>query len=171
MKKQTARLLSHLLSFSSKAMGLLLGAWRSSVSGQGLEVKEVRPFSPGDNPLAAVWSRFAQTGTLFTKVFQEERERGVFLAFDRSGSLFQGRGKKAVFAEELFSLLAWAGIESRDSVGAIVNRQESIKVMRPKTGETQLMLLLEEASREESVPITSSLASALIRPCREAIFK
>ena len=159
MKKTISRTLSQLLSSSpSLSMNLLLGAWRSAVSGQGLEVKEVRPFSPGDNPLAAVWSRFAQTGVLYSKVFQEERERIVHIAFDMSGSLLQGRGRRASFGQELCALIMWAALVSRDRVGAIINRRESVRMIRPKSGMKQLELLIQEVEQRENLPIPSVLA-------------
>jgi uncharacterized protein (DUF58 family) len=159
MKKSVSRTVSRLLSSSSLSMNLLQGAWKSAVSGQGLEVKDIRPFSQGDNPLSAVWSRFAQTGILYTKVFREERERTVYIAFDASGSLFQGRGVRAVFGKELAALLVWAASTSRDSIGLIINRKESVHVVRPKSSFAQLELLLQEIEFQETLPITSSLAS------------
>lgn len=159
MNRALSRTLNRLLSSSYKTLELLFGAWKSSVLGQGLEVEEIRPFSPGDNPLAAVWSRFAQTGTLYSKLFHEERERTVYIAFDRSGSLFQGAGRSVPFGEELFSLIALSAIVSRDSVGAIFNRQNHIQVVRPKSSQLQLELLLQEIAIKDPFPITSSLAS------------
>jgi len=163
MKKSTSRTLSRLLSSSSLSMNLLLGAWKSAISGQGLEVEEIRPFSPGDNPLSAVWSRFAQTGILYSKVFREERERTVYIAFDMSGSLFQGRGARVSFGQELCALIVWAAITSRDSVGAIINRKQSVDVVRPKSGFGQLELLLQEIEHRETLPISSSLASFFMK--------
>lgn len=163
MKRSISHTLSRLLSSSSLSMNMLLGAWKSAVGGQGLEVKEIRPYAPGDNPLSAVWSRFAQTGTLYSKVFQEERERTVYIAFDLSGSLFQGSGKRVSFGQELCALIVWAAIVSRDKVGAIMNRQKSIHVVSPKAGFSQLELLLQEIEHEETLPISSSLSSFFMK--------
>lgn len=163
MNRRISHTLSRLLSSSSFSMNMLAGAWKSSVGGQGLEVREIRPYSPGDNPLSAVWSRFAQTGTLYSKVFQEERERTVYVAFDLSGSLFQGSGKRVAFGQEVCALLIWAAIASRDKVGAILNRKESIHVVRPKSGLSQLELLLQEIEHKETLPISSSLPSFFMK--------
>lgn len=143
---------------SKESIGQFLGAWKSSVRGQGLEVKEIRPFSPGDNPLAAVWSRFAQTGTLYSKLFQEERNRTIYIALDRSGSMFQGKKKMATFGEELFSLIAFAGTESHDQVGAILDGKEKARVIKPNSHRFQAERLIEAVLQPVQLPSSTSLA-------------
>ena len=159
MKKSISRTLHRLFSSYSPSLELLLGSWKSSVKGQGLEVEEVRPFSPGDNPLSAVWSRFAQTGTLYSKVFREEREKTVYLALDTSGSVYQGSGKRAQFGKEVALLILWAALTSRDKVGAILPRKERVQVVRPHSGMGQLELLIQEIEQKEPLPIPTSLSS------------
>lgn len=158
IEKNLSQTLQKLFASSKESMGNLLGAWKSAISGQGLEVKEIRPFSPGDNPLSAVWSRFAQTGTLYSKIFQEERDRTIYIALDHSGSMFQGKGKQAHFSEELFSYLAWAACASNDKVGGIFNHNNGIKVAKPKSGRFQAEVLIQEALQTPALPSTASLA-------------
>lgn len=154
-----------LASASSRALDQLLGSWKSSVFGQGLEMAEIRPFSPGDNPVAAVWNRFAQTGVLYSKVFQEERGRIVYLALDRTGSMFQGSGTCARFAQELYSLLVWVTTTAREKVGALIATSECIKVLPPQTGHSHEELMLESAHIMPGKPQGASLARFL---CQEA---
>ncbi len=61
---------------------LLLGSHRSAHHGRGLEVEEVRPYAPGDDPHSIDWRVTARRGRVHTKLFREERERPVWLLVD-----------------------------------------------------------------------------------------
>lgn len=171
IEKNLSKTLQRLMASSKESMGTLLGAWKSAIIGQGLEVKEIRPFTAGDNPLGAVWSRFAQTGMLYSKLFQEERDRTIYLALDRSGSMFQEKGKAAAFSEELFSYLAWAASASNDKVGAIFGRKNSIQVLKPRSGRFQAELLIQEALQPIELPSSSSLARFFQQEGRKGLKK
>lgn len=106
------------------AVGSLFpGAWRSRFRGRGIEFDEVRPYQWGDDFRVVDWKVTARTGVMHTKLFQEERERTLWLVVDAGPSMqFGTRGCfKWVRAAETAALFAWLAREQGDRVGAVVH--------------------------------------------------
>ncbi|MAT50047.1 MAG: DUF58 domain-containing protein [Porticoccaceae bacterium] len=97
------------------------GHYRSAFRGRGMEFDEVRAYQPGDDIRTIDWRVTARTNSTHTKVFREERERPVLIAADLRGPMFFGsRRLKSMVAAEIATLLAWAGVNANDRVGALV---------------------------------------------------
>ena len=58
------------------------GASRSSFRGRGMEFAEVRPYNAGDDIRNIDWRVTARTQQTYTKLFQEEKERPVYIVVD-----------------------------------------------------------------------------------------
>ena len=102
---------------------LFPGAWRSRFRGRGIEFDEVRPYQWGDDFRVVDWKVTARTGKMHTKLFQEERERTLWLVVDAGPSMQFGTRNcfKWVRAAEVAALFAWLAHEQGDRVGAIVH--------------------------------------------------
>ena len=61
------------------AQSLQAGNKLSHARGRGMEFSEVRGYQPGDDIRLINWQMTARTGKPYTKVYQEERERPVYL--------------------------------------------------------------------------------------------
>ncbi len=116
---------------------MLLGETRSRFRGRGMEFEEVRRYQPGDDIRTIDWRVSARTGSTYTKLFCEERERPVHIIVDQRNSLFFGSNKhfKSVLAAELATAIAWAALAGSDRIGGqiIGDLQESdIRARRNK---------------------------------------
>ena len=104
------------------ASATLSGVHSSAQRGRGLEFQEVRPYVPGDDPRNIDWRVTARRGRPHTKLFQEERERPVWLLVDLQPGLFFGsrRQLKSAAAVRTAALLAWTASLGGDRVGGVV---------------------------------------------------
>lgn len=123
-----------------------LGAYDAIFRGHGIEFAEVRPYEPGDPFNAIDWKVTARTGRPFIKRFVEERELGVLLAVDVSGSSGFGtrRRTKRDLATEIAALLGLAAIRNNDRVGLMVFSDRVEHYQRPRRGRQQLRRLLHD---------------------------
>jgi uncharacterized protein (DUF58 family) len=98
------------------------GSHLSKFRGRGMEFSEVRVYQPGDDVRSIDWRVTARRQTAHTKLFNEERERPLFIICDQSTSQFFGsrHSFKSVRAAEAASLFAWSALDHNDRVGGIV---------------------------------------------------
>jgi uncharacterized protein (DUF58 family) len=149
------------------ARALLLGSYRSSHRGRGLEFEEVRPYVAGDDPRSIDWRVTARRGRVHTKLFREERERPVWLLVDLNPSMFFGSRTqlKSMAAVRAAALLAWVAALGADRVGAVIGGAPSIRVLAPRSREAGVLpilnALVELQPREPCAAPTRSLHRAL----------
>lgn len=110
------------MSFSGPARARLAGDHLSRFRGRGMDYQESRGYQPGDDIRSMDWRVTARTGNAHVKVYQEERERPIFLFVDLNPGMFFGtRGMlKSVLAARLAALIAWAALDHGDRVGAML---------------------------------------------------
>lgn len=102
-----------------KALGLLSGLYKSAFKGRGLEYEDLRQYMPGDDPKIFAWSKFAQTGQLYSKTFREERDLTVYIVVDPTPSMAWQRPQKQQLTMETVALLAFSAVKSRDKLGVV----------------------------------------------------
>ena len=61
---------------------------RSKDMGAGIEFRDFRPYSPGDDFRAIDWNIYRRLGRVFLRLFEELEDLPVYLAPDVSQSLF-----------------------------------------------------------------------------------
>jgi len=98
------------------------GNYLSTIRGRGIDFDEVRMYQPGDDIRNMDWRVTARTGKPHTKLYKEERERPIYILTDFGPSMFFGTrvAFKSVIAARCAALLAWAGINNGDRVGAFL---------------------------------------------------
>src|SRR5947207_11478831 len=81
----------------------MVGAYLSHFKGRGMDFEELREYNPGDDVRDIDWNVTYRMGRPFVKKFREERELGIILALDISGSSAFGsaRRSKREFATEV----------------------------------------------------------------------
>ncbi|OUS07906.1 hypothetical protein A9Q90_04965 [Gammaproteobacteria bacterium 54_18_T64] len=128
----------------------LAGTRSSRFRGRGMDFDEVRPYQPGDDIRSIDWRVTARTTSPHTKVFREERERPLMVICDLRQTMFFGsRRLKSVVACEIASLLAWAGLNAGERIGALVfgpEQQRDIRARRSQHSVLQLIRALHETS-------------------------
>src|SRR5689334_4377231 len=97
---------------------LLLGTYRSTFRGSGLDFEEVREYEPGDDIRTIDWNVTARMGTPFIKKYREERALNIHLLVDASASSWFGtvRQSKRELAADVGALLAVAAMRNLDRV-------------------------------------------------------
>lgn len=121
------------------------GNFRSSFRGRGMDFVETRVYQPGDDIRAINWAVTARTGKPHTKIYQQERDRPVYLIVDFSSSMFFGTRKafKSVIASQIATLIAWAALKNGDRIGALLLKH-NFEVLPPHHGKQNMIELLKQ---------------------------
>jgi uncharacterized protein (DUF58 family) len=134
-----------LLPMHRPAASALAGAYRSRFRGRGVDFVESRNYQPGDDIRNMDWRVTARTGRAHTKVFQEERERPVFVVLDASPTLFFGtrRRLKSVSAGYLAAAIAWTAVKRGDRIGCFLFAPGEHRELRPAGGRRGAMRVIQ----------------------------
>jgi Mg-chelatase subunit ChlD len=124
----------------------MMGEYRSSFKGQGMEFDEVREYAPGDDVRHIDWNVTARTQITHVKKFREERELTVFLAVDMSASGdFGSRERfKREMAAEIAAALAYIAVQNNDKVGVILFSEKIEKYIVPQKGRNHVLRVIRE---------------------------
>lgn len=100
----------------------IVGQYSSAFKGRGLEFKEYRGYSQGDDAALIDWKASKKAGNLLVKDYVEERNAQVVFAFDVSRSMVFGSQEKLKheYAIEFIASLSHAILEVGDSVGLVM---------------------------------------------------
>ncbi|MFT6927540.1 MAG: hypothetical protein ACJAZP_003177 [Psychromonas sp.] len=145
--KQQAKI--QLRPVSSAAYKQRSGNYLAKIKGRGMEFAEVRHYQAGDDVRSIDWSVTARTGKAHTKLFQEEKERPVFILLDLSDSMIFGSQFvfKSVQACHLAALLGWQAKQRNDRLGGIVFNQQKVAELKPTGRNTGLMAFLHQSAQ------------------------
>lgn len=104
-----------------RQVGRRHGQYLSRMKGRGMEFSEVRAYQQGDDIRAIDWRVTARTGKTHTRLYEEERERPVFLFLDLSASMRFGSSLylKSTQASYLAAALAWSAFTGGDRIGIV----------------------------------------------------
>ena len=127
----------------------LSGNYLAKIKGRGMEFSEVRHYQAGDDVRSIDWSVTARTGKAHTKLFQEEKERPVFILLDLSDSMIFGSQFvfKSVQACHLAALLSWQAKQRNDRLGGIVFNQQNLAELKPAGRSKGLMAFLHQSEQ------------------------
>jgi uncharacterized protein (DUF58 family) len=148
----------HLLELISKknATSMLDGHYLTEIPGKGTEFKEARKYVTGESIRLIDWNMTARLGEPYVKIFQEERERNIYIAIDISPSMYTGwqERTKIEHAIELAATLAYSTIKSGDRLGYVFFQDKVLAESPARTGKRQLYQMMERLVfyRDHSVP-------------------
>jgi uncharacterized protein (DUF58 family) len=122
------------------------GAHVSRHAGRGLAFAELRAYQPGDEPRHIDWRHTARRGRPFTKLFEAERERPLWLLVDqRQAMRFGTRGAfKSVQAARAAAVLAWTAAAAGDRVGGALLAADEPPPVPPRAREAGVLPLLAQ---------------------------
>lgn len=156
-----------------KTASFISGLHDSKFSGRGMDYQESRNYQAGDDIRNMDWRVTARTGTAHTKLYQEERERPVYLLVDTNQSMYFGTRCqfKSVLAAKIAALFAWATTKQGDRIGIMCFGVKGIHSKKPRAGQkatlTTLAHLIDnspqspESTSENSSHIASNLDDCL----------
>lgn len=131
---------------NKKTKAHLVGGHLSAFKGRGMEFSEVRQYQAGDDIRTIDWRVTARTGKVHTKIFQEERERPVFLVVDLQDSMFFGSRKRfkstqaCIHAARAF----WAAHNSGNRVGALLSTANQHLEIKPSNRRKDGLRLMQK---------------------------
>ncbi len=126
---------------ATQAAGLRASRFR----GRGMEFAEVRAYQPGDDVRSIDWRVTARTGRPHSKLFEEERERPIWLLVDLGESMRFGTRSafKSVVAARAAALLAWHAHAEGERVGGSIVAPGSRAELPPGRTRRQLLRFLD----------------------------
>lgn len=125
---------------------LFTGEYHSAFKGRGMSFKEVRDYTPGDDPRFIDWNVSARMGHTFSKIFEEERELSVYLLIDVSASSLFGtfRQSKKDLITEMCAVIAFSAIANNDKIGLIFFSDHVEKFIPAKKGRDHVLYMVRE---------------------------
>ncbi|MEB6377860.1 DUF58 domain-containing protein [Leclercia adecarboxylata] len=154
--------------------GALAGERVSRQQGRGLNFDSLRRYQPGDDVRLIDWQATARLRTPWIRLYNEERERPVFLIVDqRLDMYFSTRGQtKSVAAARIAGLLAWRSWHDGDRIGSLVFSDTEYSLQKCRTPARNLSAVLNDVLRynqalparyPEEVPASVTLSTILQR--------
>src|SRR6266550_6963362 len=125
---------------------MMVGAYLSHFKGRGMDFEELREYVPGDEVRDIDWNVTYRMGRPFVKRYREERELGIVLAIDVSGSSAFGsmHRSKREFATEIASTLAVSAARSSDKVALLLFSDQVELFLPPRKGRRHILRLIRE---------------------------
>lgn len=112
---------------------------RSRQQGAGLEFRDFRPYSSGDDIKAIDWNIYQRLGKVFLRQFEEQRDLPVYIANDISRSMFSGEAPRGHAGMRAAFALAAIALQEADSVGLFPFAEDLTTALRPTSGAGRLM--------------------------------
>ncbi|HAT1614290.1 TPA: DUF58 domain-containing protein [Raoultella ornithinolytica] len=125
--------------------GALAGERTSKQQGRGLNFDSLRRYQPGDDVRLIDWQATARLRAPWIRLYNEERERPVFLLVDqRLDMFFATRGMtKSVAAAKTAALLAWRSFHDGDRIGCLVFNDNTMTLQKCRPPRTTLNAILD----------------------------
>ncbi len=104
----------------------------SLFKGEGFDFVELREYQPGDDVKKIDWLVTAKLQKPYVKLYKEERELNVVVAFMLSGSMFFGTKRfKQEVAAEVGAILGFAAIKNQDNFSYFLFADKEYSSIRP----------------------------------------
>tara|TARA_R110000868_G_scaffold10639_4_gene51648 strand:- start:49877 stop:50806 length:930 start_codon:yes stop_codon:yes gene_type:complete len=143
----------------------LMSDRQSTLSGRGMEFADFRVYQAGDDVKHMDWRVTARTGVPHIRVYQEERERPVYIVLDQSATMQFGTrvAFKSVIAARTAALLAWAAVNNHDRVGGFIAGHDEPFEIKAKSGKTSALQFCKQIIDAQSQPLAHNLTDTLSR--------
>jgi uncharacterized protein (DUF58 family) len=137
-----------------------------------MDYRESRAYQPGDDVRRMDWRLTARSGRLHTKLFQEEREKRLWVVLDTNASMQFGtrRRFKAAQGARAAALAVWLGVATGMQVGLEMygTRDAHIRPAAGARGALAVIHALGEAPADLQQQTHEPLSKALQRMARHA---
>lgn len=135
---------------------------RSRDMGSGIEFRDFRGYTPGDDFRAIDWNIYQRLGRVFIRLFEELEDLPVYLLPDLSESMFLEDPPRARAALRVSLALAAIALHQHDSVSLLPFGEELEVRVRATSGKNQVLRFahhLAGLTREERRPGTDIRAA------------
>lgn len=146
--------------------GMLIGAYNTSLRGQGMTFSDLRQYTPGDDIRNFAWQVMARTGEPFVKQFEEERDLEVHISLDVGAGMAFGGSSHSKFLIQAYNLalIGLSAAKLGDKFGLSLFADNMKKIIPVAKGEDHLRrsllnyLEFEEKAIEINNPSNSNHA-------------
>lgn len=131
--------------FTRVSAQLLQGNRPSRINGRGGAFDQIRHYQQGDDVRDIDWNVTARMrGVPFIRVFNEERERPLFVLVDQTNDMFFGTRLqlKSVLAARTAAQLLWMSHHKKQPCGLIILSEQQVNVFRPRHHRGHLIQML-----------------------------
>jgi len=111
---------------------------RSQDMGSGVEFRDFRPYSAGDDFRAIDWTVYRRLRRVFLRLYEELEDLPVYLLVDRSRSLFEEEPPRIRAGLRCALALAAISLQQHDSVGLFPFGADLEMAIRPHAGKSRL---------------------------------
>jgi len=128
----------------------LSGRHQSGMRGRGMDFSEMKQYVQGDDTRNIDWKATRRTGKPYIRVYNEERDRNVWLVVSQMNSMFFGSKArmKSVSAAHTAALFAFKALEMGDRVGAVVYNNEEVKFFKATSSKNNVVQIMTEIERQ-----------------------
>ena len=156
--------LSHLsLTVQRVAPGGRFGERLSKDLGAGIEFRDFRPYSPGDDPRAIDWNIYRRLGRVFLRLYEEQQDLPLYLMPDVSPSMYHEPVPRALTALRTTLALATISLGHHDSTALLpFNDQLEVRV-KSMSGKASTMAFAEHLARLSPSDTAQTNLAASIR--------
>lgn len=157
--------LSHLsLTVQRVAPGGRFGDRLSKDMGAGIEFRDFRPYSPGDDPRAIDWNIYRRLGRVFLRLYEEQQDLPLYLMPDISASMYHEPVPRALTALRTTLALATISLSHHDSTALFPFAHQMEVRVKSMSGKASTMAFAEHLSRiSPSDDAQTNLAASLKR--------
>ena len=140
--------LSHLsLSVNRVAAGGRFGDRLSKELGSGLEFRDYRAYSPGDDPRAIDWNIYRRLGKVFLRLYEQQQDLPLYLMPDVSASMFHEEEPRALAGLRTALALATISLSHHDAIALFPFAQTMEVRVRSLSGSASTMACAEHLAR------------------------
>jgi len=107
---------------------------RSAHMGAGMEFRDFRPYTPGDDFRAIDWNIYRRLGRVVLRLFEDLEDLPVYVAIDNSLSMFHGDNPRCRAGQVAGFALASVALAQHDRVGVFPFADDLNCAMRPSSG-------------------------------------
>lgn len=120
---------------------------RSRQKGSGMEFRDYRQYTAGDDFRSIDWNVYQRLGRVFLRLFEEQRDLPVYIAPDISSSMFHGQNPRAYAGLRTAFALSTIALREHDSVGVFPFSDSLNTGLRPSSGRGRQMRVAQTLSR------------------------
>lgn len=130
----------------------LVGEYKSSIKGQGIEFEELREYRPGDDIRSIDWKVTARTKTPHLKVYKEEKDITILLIVEQNQASEIGTRNclKSELIAKIAALLCFIAKEANNKIGLLNYSENNYNFLKPKSAKVITPIILKELSNEQS---------------------
>jgi len=135
---------------NAAVLSKLSGRHQSGMRGRGMDFAEMKQYVQGDDTRNMDWKATRRTGKPYIRVYNEERDRNVWLVVSQMNSMFFGTKvqMKSVSAAHTASLMAFKALEMGDRVGAVVYNNSEVKFFKATSSKKNVVQIMTEIERQ-----------------------